>query len=79
MVWVPQKWLIEHIYSNNLSNLSRNEWEIINIVWSFAATTAQKSSGGCANNFENGNKEVSTGLPKMSLCPLCGPNLGHQI
>ena len=46
MLWGPQQWLIEHIYLKNLSNLCRNEWETI--VWSFAATTAQKSSGMAA-------------------------------
>ena len=43
MVWGPQQWLIEHIYLKNLRNPCRDEWETI--VWSFAATTAQKSSG----------------------------------
>ena len=46
MVWGPQQWLIEHIYLKNLRNLCRNEWETI--VWSFAATTAQTSSGMAA-------------------------------
>ena len=40
MVWGPQAWLAEHIYLKNLRNLCRNEWETI--VWSCAATTAQK-------------------------------------
>ena len=46
MVWGLQQWLIEHIYLKNLRNPCRNEWETI--VWSFAAKTAQKSSGMAA-------------------------------
>ena len=41
MGWGLWEWLVEHICLRNLRNLCRNEWETI--VWSFAATTAQKS------------------------------------